>query len=66
MSNKKPTHYAYVVSGEGDKRTWTRIGAAWANKDREGYNIVLDALPTSGRITLRVPSPKETAEGGAQ
>lgn len=63
MSNKKPTHYAYVVSGEGEARTWTRVGAAWANKDGAGYNIVLDALPVGGRITLRTPSEKE---GGAQ
>lgn len=65
MSNKKPTHYAYVVAGEGDRKTWTRIGAAWANKDGEGFSVILDALPTSGRLVLRVPA-KDDAEGGAQ
>lgn len=66
MSNKKPTHYAYVVTGEGDKRSWTRIGAAWSNRDGEGYNLILDAVPVNGRITLRVPSAKDAVEGGAQ
>lgn len=65
MSNKKPTHYAYTVSGEGERKTWTRIGAAWANKDGEGFNLLLDALPTNGRVVLRVPSKDEVA-GGAQ
>lgn len=65
MSTKKPTHYAYAVSGEGERKTWTRIGAAWANKDGEGYNLLLDALPTNGRVVLRVPAKDEVA-GGAQ
>ncbi len=63
--SKQPTHYAYVVTGEAEKKSWTRIGAAWPNSDGEGFNIVLDAVPVSGRITLRVPSAKDAA-GGAQ
>lgn len=65
--SKKPSHYAYVVSGDGDKKTWVRIGAAWANADGNGLNIVLDAVPVSGRLTLRTPSDKaDTGNGGAQ
>ena len=63
--SKQPTHYAYVVTGDGEKKAWTRIGAAWANNDGKGLNIVLDAVPVSGRVTLRVPSASG-AEGGAQ
>jgi hypothetical protein len=63
MSNKEPTHIAYVVSGDGDKKAWTRIGAAWGNRDGKGFNIVLDAVPVSGRLTLRLA---KDAEGGAQ
>lgn len=64
---KKPSHYAFVVSGDGDKKTWVRIGAAWANADGQGLNLVLDALPVSGRLTLRVPSKQDLdQEGGAQ
>jgi len=66
MSTKHPTHHAYVVSGDGDRKSWTRIGAAWANKDGGGFNIVLDAIPVSGRLTLRTPSAKDAVEGGAQ
>lgn len=61
--SKKPSHYAYVVSGEGDKKVWTRIGAAWTNADGNGLNLILEAAPVSGRLTLRVA---KDAEGGAQ
>lgn len=65
--SKKPSHYAYVVSGDGDKKIWARIGAAWANADGNGLNIVLDSVPVSGRLTLRIPTDKADAgNGGAQ
>jgi len=37
---------------------WSQIGAAWFNKDGEGINLQLDALPVSGRVTLRKPKGK--------
>jgi hypothetical protein len=56
-SKSKPTHYVYQVRDrEGQKGIWTRIGAAWAQKDGKGFNVQLDAVPLDGRITLRVPS----------
>ena len=65
--SKKPSHYAYVVSGEGEKKTWVRIGAAWPNADGQGLNLMLDALPVSGRLTLRVPTAQDAEKaGGAQ
>lgn len=64
--SKKPSHYAYVVSGEGEKKSWVRIGAAWANADGQGLNLILDAVPVSGRLTLRTPSERTEADGGAQ
>jgi hypothetical protein len=58
-ASKKPSHIAYQVrEGKGDKGYFTRIGAAWPNKDGNGFNIQLDAVPLDGRITLRVPSEK--------
>lgn len=54
-----PTHLAYHVREHtGDKSFWTRIGAAWAHRDGQGFNIQLDVAPLDGRITLRVPSEK--------
>lgn len=54
-SSKMPSHLAYQVKDrEGKKAIWTRIGSAWAHADGKGFNIQLDALPTDGRISLRV------------
>ncbi|MFM9942977.1 MAG: hypothetical protein ACKVP7_26200 [Hyphomicrobiaceae bacterium] len=52
---KGPTHIAYQVreAGEGQKSYFNRIGAVWAHKDGEGFNLQLDSLPVDGRITVR-------------
>jgi len=52
---KAPSHIAYRVrSREGQKGYWTRIGAAWAHQDGNGFNIQLEVVPLDGRVTLRV------------
>lgn len=58
---KKPDLIAYQVKTvEGrEKGIWNRIGAAWAHENGEGYNILLDALPLDGRITLIKPLEKD-------
>ncbi len=49
-----PTHIAYQVRESNEQQSyWTRIGAAWAHKDGNGFNIQLDSVPLDGRITLR-------------
>ena len=50
---KKPTHEAFIVTGEGDNAFWTKIGAVWPHEDGKGYNIDLTALPIHGRIVVR-------------
>lgn len=59
--SKHPTHYVYHVRdrNNGQKGTWTRIGAAWAHTDGQGFNVQFDCVPLDGRITLRVPSDKQ-------
>ncbi|MBZ9983997.1 hypothetical protein LB521_22950 [Mesorhizobium sp. BR-1-1-8] len=52
-SGKAPTH------GDSDAAHWTRIGAAWAHRDGEGFNLSLAAMPLSGRLVVRV-----SKEGG--
>ena len=70
MANN-PTYIAYYVkdtnAGEdGEKRgVWTKVGAAWPNKDGKGFNVVLDAVPLDGRLILREPMEREGA-GGVQ
>ncbi len=63
-----PSYIAYHVkdtnAGEnGEKRggVWTRIGAAWPNKDGKGFNVVLDVMPLDGRLILREPKERDDA-----
>lgn len=58
--SKQPDYMAYSVKNYAEgKSSWNRIGAAWANQDGEGFNIVLDSLPVDGRVTLRLPKQEE-------
>lgn len=58
-TGKSPSQAAYQVRDrEGQKSVWTRIGAAWAHGDGNGFNIQLEAIPYDGRIVLRVASEK--------
>lgn len=50
-------HAVYVIEGEGDKSFWSRIGSAWPHEDRDGFNVVLNALPLNGRLVIRKPKP---------
>jgi hypothetical protein len=68
---KAPSHIAYQVreAQEGQKAFFNRIGAAWAHKDGEGFNVQLDSLPVDGRITIRsvqerLQDAKDTARDG--
>lgn len=63
MNRKQTKPYAvYVVEGEGEKAFWTKIGAAFAHEDGEGFNILLTAMPVNGRMVIRKPkADKELA-----
>jgi hypothetical protein len=54
-----PSHGVFVVEGEGEAAFWTKIGAAWAHGDGQGFNLSLSAVPLSGRIVLRTRTEKE-------
>ncbi|WP_315806352.1 MULTISPECIES: hypothetical protein [unclassified Bradyrhizobium] len=61
--NRKPSHDAFAVSGEGRKSTWTRVGAAWPNEDGKGYNLMIaPGVAVSGKIVLREPRPQSAQE----
>ena len=61
-NSKRPTHTAYSVreyQKNGQKESdWTRIGVAWAHRDGDGFDIILEALPINGRVALRKSKPK--------
>lgn len=62
-----PKLFAYHVAERGEKKFWTRIGAAWDHKDGEGYTLQLDLVPVDGgRIVLRPPQAENEEAGDAQ
>lgn len=58
----KPTHRIFIVTGEGKAAIWTPIGAAWPNRDGEGFSIKCEAFPTTGRMVMRAITEHPTAE----
>jgi hypothetical protein len=55
-----PAYIAWHVDEKGEKKYWTRIGAAWRHQKGEGLTLQLDLVPvTGGRIVLRVPKVDE-------
>ncbi len=54
-SNGKPTFSVYTVEDRGPDQDafWLKVGAAFPHKDGKGFNLVLQALPTDGRLVLR-------------
>ncbi len=63
-SNSKPAFDVFIVDDRGDDQDafWLKVGAAFPHKDKDGMNIVLQALPTNGRLVLRRFKEKEEEE----
>lgn len=57
---KKPDLIAYDVRDvEGRKEAvWNAVGAVWFHKDGKGADVLLHAIPLTGRIVLRERSEK--------
>jgi hypothetical protein len=56
-----PAYRAYtVIKREGKDDYWLNLGVAFAHEDGEGFNLLLQALPTDGKLVLR--RYKEDAE----
>lgn len=56
--DNRPTHRLYRVDGEGKSASWTKIGAAWPNKDGAGFSLICGAMPLQGRIVMRRITPR--------
>lgn len=59
-----PTHRLYIVTGTGKSASWREIGAAWPNKDGNGFSLTCDAIPVQGRIVMRAITEKPNRAGG--
>lgn len=53
--------YHIKAIGDGKKSVWTRIGAAFVNKD-DSINVLLDAIPIDGKLHIRDPHNPKTKE----
>jgi hypothetical protein len=58
-TNRQPTHRLYTVKGDDKNPRWIEIGAAWESRDEKGFTLSLDALPTDGRIVMRLITERE-------
>jgi len=59
----KPTHRAYtVIKREGKDDYWLNIGVCFAHEDKDGFNLLLQALPLDGKIVLRTYKEDEEEE----
>lgn len=69
-NSRRPEYTAYCVreyrKAGGDKKSdWSRVGIAWAHKDGDGFDVILDAIPLAGRIAIRKNKPKSEQAGEA-
>ena len=51
--------------GKNGKTHWTKVGAAFPNRDGVGFKVILDALPINGELHLRAPLPPRDGRGSA-
>lgn len=59
-TSKAPSYYVYHVRDtKTQKSFWTKIGAAWAHTDGNGFNIQMDCVPLDGRLSLRIASEQK-------
>ena len=60
----KDVYAIYDSRTEGrDRSRWVRVGVAFDNKDGS-LNVLLDAVPLSGRLQIRSRPIDATADGG--
>lgn len=53
--------FVYVITKRGEKSFWTKIGAAFDNRDGS-ISVKLDALPVNGELQIR---EQKDRDGGA-
>jgi hypothetical protein len=59
MVMSAPAYRAYtVVKREGKGDYWLNVGVAFKHEDGEGFNILLQALPTDAKLVLRTYKEK--------
>jgi hypothetical protein len=59
-STKKPAFIAYDTTRWANSTAATPIGVGFSHKDGNGFDLLLDAVPLTGTLSLRAPN--ESAE----
>ena len=54
-----PAFTLYSVTGDGKDARWTKIGAAWTNRDGKGFSLSVGAIPLQGRMVMRAYESKQ-------
>jgi hypothetical protein len=62
LPKARPTHRLFQVTGTGASAFWREIGAAWPNKDGQGFSLAHSAIPLSGRIVMREIAARTSGE----
>ena len=63
MTSNKPAFVIKHARENGDRKFWSKIGAAWPTKSGDGYRLQLDYIPTVGNDIYLLPwddKPTET------
>lgn len=62
--SNRPSMIGYTVRpiGDGRKSSWSRVAAAWAHKDGQGFEVRMDAMPVDGRLVLRTVSEDDQSD----
>ena len=61
MSGELKDVFVITERAGEEKNFWTRIGVAFVNKD-DSLNVVLDAIPITGRLHIRDRRPRGEKE----
>ncbi|WP_426424190.1 hypothetical protein [Bradyrhizobium genosp. A] len=62
-NTNRPTHFVYVVTGDGDDANWTQIAAAWEHRSGDGMNfIVPPGIMVSGKLVIRAAKSANSAQ----
>ena len=48
----------WVADADGKNARWTKIGAAWQNRDGKGFSLNCGAMPLHGRMVMRAYEPR--------
>lgn len=60
-NTKKPAFIAYDTTRWGLEETATQLGIGFSHKDGQGYDLLLDAIPLHGTLSLRTPEASPDA-----